>query len=238
MKMTMKVRVLTLVATIALLGGTAFVASGSTGAYFSDSVNGAISGSTGTILITPNTTAVSFSDLLPGVPQTVTVNYQNTGNSTEDVYLDFNDVSSLSALNNLGHYGEVTISSSGDGNQGTEFFSSNLDDLVGPGTECGTASNAQSTVTTAGESGPGMLCWPLTTNYLLTKSLTPGDSGSFSFTFEYAPALGGSPTVSAPWNTYPVAGQTYPGTTSGTGLPFTLVATQPGITPGQVGYKF
>ena len=47
MKMIFKSKVLALVASVALLGGTAFVASGSTGAYFSDTHSGSITGTIG-----------------------------------------------------------------------------------------------------------------------------------------------------------------------------------------------
>jgi len=63
-------------------GGTALVASGETGAYFSQTVPGSISGTVGSIHITPSTsTDLSFSNLLPGAPQTVTVHFENTGSS-------------------------------------------------------------------------------------------------------------------------------------------------------------
>jgi hypothetical protein len=116
MKMIFKSKVLALVASVALLGGTAFVASGSTGAYFSDTHSGSITGSIGTILLTTDSpTTISFSNLLPGDPQTVQLNYHNSGSSPEDVYLTFPNLTALSALNNLGRYGHVEIDSAGAG---------------------------------------------------------------------------------------------------------------------------
>ena len=47
MKFSMKMRALTLAASVALVGGTALVASGETGAYFSQTVPGSISGTVG-----------------------------------------------------------------------------------------------------------------------------------------------------------------------------------------------
>jgi hypothetical protein len=255
MKMTLKVRVLTLVATIALLGGTAFVASGSTGAYFSDTVlGGSIGGSIGTIVVTQDSPLlINFSNgLLPGTSQTVTVTYHNSGNSPEDVWLNFNNLTALSALNNLGRYGSVVISSGA-----TPVFESwNLDDNS---TRCGPFSNAIPTGTNSG-------CWPVPNQLLLASGVPSGQSGSFTFTFEYATALGNTPATA--WNTWPLPGDSNtPSTTgdtyaacvaanitagscldnqftivgtdgAGSGLPYQLIGTQVGITPGQSGSKF
>lgn len=239
MKMNFKMRALTLVASVALLGGTAFVASGQTGAYFSSTVQGDFTGTVGSIQITPSSpTDIGFTNLLPGVPQTISVSYENSGSSAEDVYLDFNDVAALSALNSLGHYGAVTITSSGDGASGSVFYSSNLNDNI---TSCGFFANTTSTQTFKGESGPGMNCWPVPDQLLIAGNVPSGAGGTFYFTFEYSSYLSGqSGAYTEPWNTYPApGGQTFLGLgDSGTGLPFQLVATQVGITPGQTGYNF
>lgn len=251
MKMNMKLRALTLVATVGLLGGTAFVASGATGAYFSDSVTGHVSGTLGTIQITTpgSTPYVSLTDLLPGTPQSMTVDYTNSGNSPEDVWLDFNNATALSALNNLGHYGSVTITSSGWGTppSGLDFFSNNLDDNSAPDA-CGAFSVTG--------------CNPLPSTVMIASNVPAGKSGSYTFTFEYASAT--TPPASSAWNPYPLPGDantsvTYaacetaggthsacsdnqvtinPADASGTGLPYQLVATQVGIAPGAPGSKF
>jgi hypothetical protein len=77
----------------------------------------------------------------------------------------------------------------------------------------------------------------LKSQYLAVSHVAPGQSGSVSFTFQYAGKLKtqapvGSPA--APWNTYPIAGQvtTNAADGSGSGLPYQLVATQVGVTPG------
>src|SRR5665213_1713003 len=124
MKMHLKMRVVTLAVSVALLGGTALVASGQTGAYFSDSHAGAITGSIGSIAITPDTNSLVFYNLLPGTSQTVTEHYQNTGSSPQDVWLTFDNPTALSALNNLGRYGSVVISSGGQGAVGNNAFTS------------------------------------------------------------------------------------------------------------------
>ena len=88
---SVKSRGLALLATVALLGGTAWVATATTGAYFSDTHTGSISGTVGSIKVTPSGGGgaehmnLSFTNMLPGDPQTVTVNYKNTGLNPEDV---------------------------------------------------------------------------------------------------------------------------------------------------------
>jgi hypothetical protein len=234
MTKSMKVKCAAIVGTVGLLGATAFVASGQTGAYFSDTHTGSISGTIGSIRITPSGGTESndgsfmdlaFSNLLPGDPQTVTVNYQNTGANTEDVYIVFPNATALSALNNLGRYGTVHLSSSGNGAVGDVFDSANLND--------------DSTTCPVGSAIGGPACEPLPSQLLIASGVNPGGSGSFSFSFNYASKLSTQAPVgsTAYWNTYPVAGQTTTNAADGTGngLPYEIVATQQGVTPGAVG---
>lgn len=277
MNKRIKARAASLVASMALLGGTAFVASGSTGAYFSDSHSGTITGSIGTIKLSTTDMNINFTNLLPGVPQTLTVYYQNVGNSPQDIYMTFPNATALSALNNLGHYGSVTVL-----NDGTPVFTStNLSDNLG---RCGSFSPT-GTYGSPAESD----CWPLggTTGgltdapLLLASNVPSGAHGSFQFTFEYASALTAPENLN--WNPYPLPGDngmfqtysdclayyasltppvTYPsGDSSATsacgnnqtfinsgdwtapegsnaGLPYQLVATQVGVSPGATGSKF
>jgi hypothetical protein len=233
---SMKVRCAAVVGTVALLGGTAFVASGSTGAYFSDTHTGAISGTIGSIRITPSGGTASadhslmdlaFTNMLPGDPQTVTVDYQNTGNNPEDVYIVFPNATALSSLNNLGTFGTVHLSSAGNGAVGDVFDSANLNDN---GTSCPVGSFTTTHPTP---------CEPLPSQLLIASNVNPGDTGTFSFAFNYASALSTQPAVgtTANWNTYPVAGQVTTNSADGTGngLPYEIVATQHGITPGAKG---
>ncbi len=250
-RMNVRTRVLGLMASVALLGGVAFVASGQTGAYFSQTVQGGITGTVGSIHITPSTaTNISFSNLLPGAPQSVSVSYENTGSSPEDVYINFNNLTALSALNNLGRYGAVHISSAGYGAVGDVFDSFNLND---------NSSTCEQPFVNTPPSGPTSACWPVPNQLLLASNVASGATGSFTFTFEYASALSTqSGNFTDPWNTYPTAASVActpspsayspsctngqfvvnPADGSGAGLPFQIVATQVGITPGQVGSKF
>ena len=221
-----KVKGLALVATVALLGGTAWVAAGTTGAYFSDTHSGSINGTIGSIKVTPyggggsNGMDLSFTKMLPGELQTVTVNYQNTGANAEDVWIVFNNATALSALNNMGTYGEAHLSANGT----ALFDSANLNDRVGT---CGVLS----------PSG----CWPLAKQYKVAANVAPGATGSISFAFMLA-----SKTVTPPlaFNHYPVSAEGWLDTHdsndqnyvnsadgSGYGLPYQIVATQHGVTP-------
>jgi len=238
---TLKARIAALTASVALLGGAAFIASGTTGAYFSDTKSGTISGSIGSIKITPYGGSgdakmnLAFTNMLPGEPQTVTIRYRNTGTVTQDVWIVFNNATALSALNSLGSYGEADLKANGT----TLFDSANLNDR---GPTCGAFV----------ETG----CWPLLSQYRVAQNVAPGGTGWVSFSFNYASKL----TAAGPaWNVYPVSTQQWDpaiaanpdhSTTvwkennnrqytvnasdgSGSGLPYQLVATQRGIAPGQ-----
>ncbi|MHB8564370.1 MAG: hypothetical protein ACYDDA_10605, partial [Acidiferrobacteraceae bacterium] len=82
----------------------------------------------------------------------------------------FPNATALSALNNLGSYGEVHISYSGPGevNSGDIFDSANLDDNPAG---CGSFS----------PSG----CWPLLSQYKIATNLASGASGTITFSFSY-----------------------------------------------------
>ncbi len=180
-----------------------------------------------TISITPTggsgagSSDLAFLGLLPGSPQTVTLDYRNTGTRAEDVYVVFTNATAVSALDSLGSLGQVRLSSAGAGSLGDVFDSSNLSDSP---TSCGHFSSSG--------------CWPLRRQYEIARDLAPTQSGSFSFRFGLSSADSVQPPAGQTgWNPYPVKGQTLvvPGDGSGAGLPYELVATQPGVTPGQTG---
>lgn len=225
MQKSVKVRGLALLATVALLGGTAWIATATTGAYFSDTHTGAISGSIGSIQVVANGSTgkqlsdLSFTNMLPGEAQTVTINYKNTGKNVQDVWITFPNATALSSLNNVGTWGEAHLSANGV----ALFDSANLNDHAN----------------TCGPFAPSG-CWPLKSQYKVAGSLAPGASGTVSFTYEYA-----GKTVTAPttFNLYPAndsgglgVGQNLGGNShdqyfsaagvSGAGLPFAIVAMQ------------
>lgn len=221
-------RIVAWLTTLAAVIALAIVATGFTGAYFSDTHSGAISGTIGSIKITPSggsgadNTDFTFANLLPGVPQSAVVHYQNTGTNPEDVWLVFPNATALSALNNLGTYGEVHVSVGSH----TLFESTNLNDRVA----------------TCGPLKPSG-CWPLPAQIKVASNLGPTASGSVTFTFNYAGKLSDPAAEGQPFNVYPVpAGEYSPsnpdGQTTvnasdgtGTGLPYEIVATQVGQTP-------
>jgi hypothetical protein len=167
-----------------------------------------------------NSMNLSFSNLLPGAAQTVTLNYRNTGNAPEDVWVVYPNLTALSALNSLGQYGAVHLASSGAGAVGDVFDSQNLNDNH----------SACVTFTPSG-------CWPLTNQFKLASNFGSNATGSFNFSFEFASAYSQQPSSNSAngWNPFPVTGQqtVVSSDGSGAGLPYELVATQHGITPGQ-----
>jgi len=230
-----KIRAAALTATVALLGGTAVIASGATGAYFTDTQPGTISGTIGCILVTASGGTSSgqgtsgqnfaFSNLLPGTAQTITVHYQNTcPTNAEDVWVTFPNATALSALNNLGKYGTVHVSSAGTGAVGDVFDSANLNDHLTPA-HC----------LTLDPSG----CWPLPSQLKVASNVGPTASGTVTFSFMYASAMSTQPAPgTGVWNPYPQPDQFInPGPPAASGLPYAVVATQPGITPDAVGTK-
>ncbi|HET7899783.1 MAG TPA: hypothetical protein VFL59_01260 [Candidatus Nanopelagicales bacterium] len=213
---------ITLVATVGLAVG----ASGVTSAYFSDTKSGTISGTVGYVKINVgggnggDGLDFAFDNLRPGEPQSIKIDYKSTGTGTQDLWLAFPNRSALHALNNLGTYGTVTVS---DSSSGVVFTSVNLNDgrTVAPNgaDSCG------------GFSATPPACWPLPTQLKVRSNLAPGAEGTITFTFGYASKLGGNgPAV---WNQYPSYPQAYglDAADSGNGLPYNVVATQPGQTP-------
>jgi hypothetical protein len=199
-------------ATASLVG---FAATG-TGAYFSDSSPGTISGSVGSIQVSvsggngSSSTDFHFDRLLPGTPQSAVIKYTNTGNSPEDVFLTFPNATALSALNNLGTFGSVQVNNA----SGEDVFdSTNLNDNSNT---CGPFSHSG--------------CNPLPNQLKVDSNLAPGQTDTATFEFGYASKL----KLQFPtFNTYPVPGQFTTISTDGTGdgLPFAIVATQVGQTP-------
>jgi hypothetical protein len=191
-----------------------------TGAYFSDTKAGTISGTVGAVKIVTwggsgaDGLNLNFTNLMPGEPQHVTMNYTSQGTGPQDLYLTFPDVAALHALNNMGSFGEVTIS---DSSTGQVFHSTNLND---------NRPDASGTCGAFSESG----CWPLPAQLMVRSNLAPGASGSVTFTFSYPAKKQGGQGLN--WNPYPSPGAVDSDSlTSGSGLPFRMVATQAGQTP-------
>lgn len=208
----------------------AVVGTGLSGAYFSDTKSGAITGTVGSIQVTGSGGVgdshlnIAFTDLLPGVPQSVTANYTNTGNTAQDVWIEFPNADALHAINDLGSYGSVSIVSNFGGTSTTLMNSTNLTDFYPDGTP-------------GANNGPATGRVPQ--KMLLRANVDPSASGSFTFTFAYASKLSG--TGGGVWNSYPLPTETKNGITytpptnvalgSLNGLPYKIVAVQVGQQP-------
>lgn len=229
----------------ALTGSAALItaATGATGAYFNDTQSGTVTGNIGSIKVITSGGAgtdsldFNFTNMLPGDYQTATVHYTNSGKNTEDVYLVFNNAEALHSVNNLGHYGEALIKSNGT----TVFASTNLADgetasltPIDPNSDhCSSAPGANVPLSSTG-------CWPIPSIIKLASNVAPGHGGTMTFSFALGPKWSGTQYELAQFFCYPLvqaSGSTDPTnqvcTTSSPsyGLPYEIVATQPGVAP-------
>jgi len=195
----------------------AIMATGTTGAYFSESKDGGITGTVGAVhLSVPNST-FAWTNMMPGVADSAKVDFTNVGTGHQDFYLVFPNATALSALNDLGTFGEVHIAVNGV----EQFASANLSDRY----PCGTPGNT----------GVATVC-PVPQQMLLASDVAVGATNSFTFAFNYASKLGTASHSSGGgvFNTYPAAdGQKtiVAGDGTGNGLPFRVVAVQVGQQP-------
>ncbi|MDE3206103.1 MAG: hypothetical protein KGQ66_17995 [Acidobacteriota bacterium] len=230
----------------ALAGSAALVAaaSGTTGAYFNDTHSGTVTGNIGSIKVVTSggggtdNLDFNFANMLPGVYQTATVGYTNTGVNNEDVYLVFNNAQALHAVNNLGSYGAAKILSNG-----TEVFSStNLDDG-----EMANLSSIDPTTSHCSNSSVAMVplsptgCWPIPNVIKLASNVAPGHGGNMQFSFALGAKLKSEAAELAQFFCYPLiqnpsdpsnpTDQVCNTSNPSYGLPYQIVATQPGIAP-------
>ncbi len=229
----------------ALAGSAALVAaaSGATGAYFNDTHSGTVTGNIGSIkVLTSGGNGTdhldfNFANMLPGVYQTATVGYTNTGVNNEDVYLVFNNAQALHAVNNLGSYGEAKIVSNG-----TEVFSSanladgeqaNLSPIDPTSSHCSNGTGALVPLSPTG-------CWPIPNVIKLASNLAPGYGGNMQFSFALGAKLKSEGAELAQFFCYPLiqnpsdsnpTDQVCNTSNPSYGLPYQIVATQPGIAP-------
>ena len=223
----MKIKIFGLLVALAVVGGLVVFAAHATGAYFSDTQYGNITGTIGSIHVSlagsssssgsgtqASPYVFSWPNMLPGVPYTQTIDCQNTSAAnSEDFWMVFPNATALSALNNLGNYGAVEIRVDGT----MVYSNNNLNDKPNNGT-----------------SG-------LPAEVLLASNVGPTASHVVTFSFEYASYMStqGAAGQTVNFNTYPVPGQVtvVSGDGTGSGLPFQIVATEPNIQPGVAGSK-
>jgi hypothetical protein len=198
-------RVVGFAGTVALSGALVAAATGATGAYFSDSRSGHITGTIGSIKVStsggagPDNLNFTWADMLPGELKSSTFRYENTGRNAQDVYLVFTDAAQLHALNDLGHYGEAHIASNG-----TEIFAS-------------TNLNDHDTCPATDANGPTD-CAPIPAQIKLAGAVQPGETGSATFSFGFSELLKGASAEEAPFGP----------------LDYSVVATQVGVSPTDV----
>jgi hypothetical protein len=153
-----------------------------TGAYFTDTHSGQISGTNGTVTVTANGGSgagqldFDFSGILPGAAKTATINIGNPTSNTEDIWLVFNNDNSMwSAVNDLGQYGKFTVGG---------YVYDNLNNKFVPGTP-----GVAGTPTGGFMSGSCSTVPRVDANYLphaiRVASLAGGASQSFNMTFQY-----------------------------------------------------
>jgi hypothetical protein len=198
-------------ATVALVASTTV-----TGAYFTDSHNGSMKASTGSVLVNPTSSLnLNFTDLLPGEFQTKTVTYTASGSGVEDIWLVFDDVAVeanfLSGAPRLGAaplggYGHFALASDAG-----SFTSWNLASGASP---CYTDANGHGGTNVEGtKANPVDFC-PVPKAILLSNNLSFGDTGHADITFGFTKRLTG-----------PQSGPL------GEIAPYKIVATQDGILP-------
>jgi hypothetical protein len=230
--MNIRTKLVALGGTAVCIAGLVASASGVTGAFFSQTVPGNITGAIGGITIDASPTTFAWTDMLPGVPNSATVNFHNTSANPENVYLTFPNDTALSALNDLGTYGEVHISTNA---RGEIFASTNLRDTEIPADTHGCLPYSSAAANPPSDPFPG--CNPVRNVVLIASNVPADGTGSFTFQFNYAGKTGnGSSGGAGVFNTFPASAT---GSTSyvhhaddgdaghsGNGLPFAVVATQ------------
>lgn len=259
----MKPKLIGLLVAVVLVGALVAVAARATSAYFTDSKSGTITGTIGDIKITTTGGTVAGGDginffwdeMLPGVVYTAPINVQNTSTSnSEDLWIHFYNLTALSALNQLGRYGAVTIDVGGT----PVFQSNNLNDNTVRGGTIGNGGALPEWVQLALNVGP-TASRVVTFKFAYASKMTQPEPGAV---FNQYPVIatagnpcldgdayyngasfltnmltspypyGGSGNVNTnPAYTYYAQVTVRGGDVPGSGLPFQIVATQPGILP-------
>jgi hypothetical protein len=209
----------TLGASAALIG----MAATNTGAYFTDSENGQIAGTTGHLTVDKNNDFnLSFDNLVPGEYKDRTVAYHTGGDSNEDIWLYFPAgtpygafTGAKGAIDNyseggMGRFGHFAVKDNG----GTPLFSSyNLQNDPTGASGCADANGHGSGPQATSETDTPPYCG--VPHYMLIESNVPaGVDRSFTMTF----GVTGKQTVQ---------GQYAPPAN----VPFQVVATQAGHSP-------
>ena len=224
--------------TVGALGvaAAALIASGSgvTGAYFTDSHDGTINASLGSVLVDTAGMTMNFDKLLPGDFKTQTVSYTARGSEAEDVWLVFPTDGTADRLNGkaggdvangkadlaLGRYGHIAVK---DASGALLFRSSNLasNRIGNDSLPCYVDTNghggSDAQAATDGKAAEDTIPYcPVPNAILIGSSVAPGVHTTADITFGFTKLLKG-PNV--------------PNAQSGVVANFKIVATQVGVLP-------
>lgn len=180
----------------------------STGAYFTDSHPGQVTGTFGSVAIDmngsgsgPGNLQFNFNGIMPGQWKTATITATNTGSDNEDIYMVFTNANTVwSQINTLGTFGEANVN-------GTDY--ANLNNKYAQGTPANTGQ------TNACGDPTGPIAYLPHVNYLGT--LTPGQAANYTFAFRYSACISNSAYQNQPAFSNP--------------LEFNIAAFQAGIAP-------
>lgn len=237
----MKFKLIGLVVALIVVAGLVAVAAHATNAYFTGTQYGAQTGTIGNIAVTmsggsgdPNNSGspmvFNWSDMLPGVVYSSAISVQNTSSDSnaEDIYMTFPNATALSALNTLGEYGAVEIL--WDGN--LVYENNNLNDIPNNGT-----SGLPNQIELKGGVSKDGVVHTVTFKFEYASALYKSEPNGVFNAWPITLAMSGGVQDS---RYLPGFGQVTVKSSdgSGSGLPFNIVATQPGVQPGADGSKF
>jgi hypothetical protein len=219
----------------AAAAATIAVVATNTGADFSSTSNpGTISGTNGRVTVIGNhggSLDISFgSGMVPGIVNTVSVTFTNSGNVPEDIYVEFPNAQALHAFDQEGRFAQANIQA--DGN--TTWSSQNIND----GLQAGANPAGPYNCATATNLGDPQIC-PLSVFEPLLTNVGAGQTHTFTFnylensTVQGLPKNVGNGAQGAVFNAYPVgtSGNANAGTTS-SGLPYEFYAIPTGTGQG------
>jgi hypothetical protein len=191
------------VAALCASGTLVGMAVSGTGAYFTDSHDGAINASTGHVKVNVSDTTLNFANLLPGEPKTVNVDYVANGTGNEDIWLVLPTNGGADALTDdgngdgLGRYGHFAVSAPAG-----SFTSSNLRHNFtsdqSSGLSCGVdanghgGSNQEAANTNNSDPASYVPYCAAPHAILLSSNLAAGQGGTADVTFGYTKLLKGA----------------------------------------------
>jgi hypothetical protein len=181
---------------ILTLAGVLAATVASTGAYFTDSHAGQVTGTFGSVKVDmngsgtgPGNIQFDFAGMLPGQWKTATITATNTGSDTEDIYMVFTNANNVwSDVNTLGTYGEANVNGNDYNNLNNHYAQ-------------GTPANPGQTNACGDPVGP--IAYLPHVNYLGT--LNAGQSANYTFAFRYTACISNNAAQNQPAFANPLA---------------------------------